>query len=1059
MNKHAATKASTTGLALPQNNTVITASDTNSSISTPRIPATPASTTSLDPDPDLDDSLLQPAHSVMELGEQSTSGAVEGSDTTNVEIAAPALESVAKDEGHLGSVPTVKQKKEADRKRKRAKKKKKEAKKEESSSNSESSSHDSESEDEGSSSSSSEDEKEKRKKKKKKKAAAKKKVRVNGKEKVEGKGKGKAEERKEAKKRKTRKQDSSSDDSSDGSSDSEESESESEDQKKKKQRKKTSRAKAKKKKGKKHESSCDYSSSDSSFSSCSCSDCDSDSDDEKRKKSKKKKSKKSRKAKKKVEEEPSSSSSSSEDEEDEKETTGATLSTSKEDEELETKVQTMSTGLAILKLQQQQRQAGIAPVAEDSSRSTEKKSKKGALEYKRVDQTWDAKKYDYKYTETGKENKDEFDCVFSVRRKFSWDNKFQYTALDIKSKLLRDALQIVLKGIKGVSLVEETSNLHPHMVFLYYDELKAYIKKIKTQLKKTKKKKDKKRLKQQIAHCKVLADFVDEDYEDTRKKLKSMLKAGNITYQLLWALFKPNTIAYTPTYGNKDDPRAFKVDMTYLEEDFLGNEKMVIEGRYLEYDGKIFGMGEHAMRVPSFKGPKKITNLDAYPLKYHKNPEGLKKQLIERGKKFVALQAMNYRICKGIAYSKQKRTVIKVNVNGRIMVDPAIFRRIQPNYQLSYIKQDEVSQDDSDSDSSSSSRGSDADSESSGDSGPKHLVMWKDKKGRKHFIPVPVDPNAPTQRLESIDNEDGIQHTFTEEELLIASPVVLGFSFSEKFWLEFSLQSICEIEWNKEAFESLVLQENYKQNLKGLVGSHRFNAAKTIDDVIQGKGKGLVVVLHGPPGVGKTLTAESIAEYLRCPLYAVSAGELGTNSRSLEVDLNRIMDITHSWGAILLIDEADVFMEARQAHDIHRNSLVSVFLRLLEYYQGILFLTTNRVETFDEAFRSRIHMGIKYDDLTAKARKEIWKHHIGKVVRMEGQESVLFKEEDIEHLSHKVLNGRQIKNNVATAQSIALAEKEAFSIKHIRRVTDVQEDFENDMRGGMGYRDAMRQYT
>lgn len=83
---------------------------------------------------------------------------------------------------------------------------------------------------------------------------------------------------------------------------------------------------------------------------------------------------------------------------------------------------------------------------------------------------------------------------------------------------------------------------------------------------------------------------------------------------------------------------------------------------------------------------------------------------------------------------------------------------------------------------------------------------------------------------------------------------------------------------------------------------------------------------------------------LKCPLYAVSAGELGTDARFLETDLQRILDICHTWGAILLLDEADVFLEKRNMQDVYRNALVSVFLRQLEYFQGILFLTTNRVE-------------------------------------------------------------------------------------------------------------------
>ena len=48
------------------------------------------------------------------------------------------------------------------------------------------------------------------------------------------------------------------------------------------------------------------------------------------------------------------------------------------------------------------------------------------------------------------------------------------------------------------------------------------------------------------------------------------------------------------------------------------------------------------------------------------------------------------------------------------------------------------------------------------------------------------------------------------------------------------------------------------------------------------------------------------------------------------------------WEAVLLLDEADVFLEARSTHDLERNKLVSIFLRVLEYYEGILFLTTNR---------------------------------------------------------------------------------------------------------------------
>ncbi|KAF1850496.1 uncharacterized protein K460DRAFT_16776 [Cucurbitaria berberidis CBS 394.84] len=899
---------------------------------------------------------------------------------------------------------------------------------------------------------SSEDEKAKRKRKRKsaaKRAAAKKKLKAKAK----------------SKKSKSKKYDSTSeDDSSDESSESD-SDSGVEDTKSRK----ALRAKARKRKSKKVDSSSDDSDSDSSSSSSSS---DSDSEDEKSKR-KRAKAKAKRKSKKSTKVIDSSSPYSSSAEEDAP-APPADLPPSPPlpGDDIDTQVAKVTTILKGLQLKQ------AATLAVAGTTKLEKPVKKNALEFKRVDQVYDMKIRDWKLVESNTDQKDEFDCVFTVRRRLDWEGKYKETQVDIKSKVLRHALQEVFKECKSISLVEDTPQIDPHTLFHYYGEIKKYVKKtLKPKLGKSKRSKHKKKVTQEIAQCKLLLSYLDEDYDATRKALKPMLKAGTITYDLVWALFKPNTIVFTPTYTNKDDPRCFKVDFSYEYESWMtGIKSCVIDGRYLEYDGKAFGLGDHQVMIQAFKGHKKITSLAAYPLKYHKDPEGIKKLLIERGMKFVALQGMNYRLQKGIAYMKHKNSIIRFNINGRVMVDPEIFRRINPNYSLSYIKHDELDheeeEEEDDDDDEDCCCGSDEDNEEEKETDKLRVVMWKDKKGKKHPIRVPqsvIDKETNDKsdvNLEgSDDGTDSKRHVFTEEELLIASPVVLGFAFSEKLWLEFSLSGIDEIKWNDEAFDSLVLPDRIKQNLKGLVSSHRFNAAKTIDDVIQGKGKGLNVVLHGPPGVGKTLTGESIAEYLKCPLYAVSAGELGTNSRTLEQDLNRIMDITHSWGAILLLDEADVFLEARQPHDIHRNSLVSVFLRLTEYYQGILFLTTNRVETFDEAFQSRIHMGIRYDNLSAKARKKIWMHHVGKVEQMAGQvkgaEPNLkpFNDADYDELSKRVMNGRQIKNMVKTSQSIALAEKAVFSMEHVKRVLEVAEAFEDDMRGGKGYRDAMRQYT
>jgi hypothetical protein len=83
----------------------------------------------------------------------------------------------------------------------------------------------------------------------------------------------------------------------------------------------------------------------------------------------------------------------------------------------------------------------------------------------------------------------------------------------------------------------------------------------------------------------------------------------------------------------------------------------------------------------------------------------------------------------------------------------------------------------------------------------------------------------------------------------------------------------------------------------------------------------------------------------------VCAGDLGTDAELLEANLLEITSLSHKWGAIILIDEADVYLAERALQDIQRNALVSVFLRHLKYFQGIMFLTTNRVATFDLAFQ------------------------------------------------------------------------------------------------------------
>lgn len=144
-----------------------------------------------------------------------------------------------------------------------------------------------------------------------------------------------------------------------------------------------------------------------------------------------------------------------------------------------------------------------------------------------------------------------------------------------------------------------------------------------------------------------------------------------------------------------------------------------------------------------------------------------------------------------------------------------------------------------------------------------------------------------------------------------------------------------------------------------------------MDDVVAGKSGGTTVLCAGPPGVGKTLTAEVYSEIVKRPLYRVHSGQLGLSIATMEAALKAALMRAQRWGAVMLIDEADVYIRRRN-DDMTMNAVVGVFLRVLEYFSGLLFLTTNRVEDIDEAIASRCIALIRYDLPDRPARLRIW---------------------------------------------------------------------------------------
>ncbi|ETS76758.1 hypothetical protein PFICI_12145 [Pestalotiopsis fici W106-1] len=268
-----------------------------------------------------------------------------------------------------------------------------------------------------------------------------------------------------------------------------------------------------------------------------------------------------------------------------------------------------------------------------------------------------------------------------------------------------------------------------------------------------------------------------------------------------------------------------------------------------------------------------------------------------------------------------------------------------------------------------------------------------------------------------------------------------GFAIQDKKWRRLLIDRVSLIKWNEDAFKRLVLGDESKELIQALIEVHM--SSKRSADMIEGKGNGLLVLLHGPPGTGKTLTAESVAELVKRPLYRVTCGDIGTDAEGVEAYLESVLYIGKIWGCVILLDEADVFLEERSLADLQRNALVSVFLRVLEYYDGILILTSNRVGTFDEAFRSRIKLALHYNTLSRAERKKVWRNFF-KTLREVQDQDVNYDDLDdhLDDLAEFDLNGREIRNAISTASELALFRKQQLKYHHLRHVIRIGAEFE-----------------
>lgn len=250
------------------------------------------------------------------------------------------------------------------------------------------------------------------------------------------------------------------------------------------------------------------------------------------------------------------------------------------------------------------------------------------------------------------------------------------------------------------------------------------------------------------------------------------------------------------------------------------------------------------------------------------------------------------------------------------------------------------------------------------------------EKGRRHTERVVFD-----EPVKVINDEGFMSRKFFSQ---IDSPFWLGIGrhYSEvpihpkifcfnlnthtNMWIH--IDRLQEYEYNPALREKLILPEEHRD----LVDILTQDMDVLMEDIIAGKSGGTTILCKGAPGLGKTLTAEVYSEVVGRPLYRVHSGQLGIHSDAVEENLDKILKRAQRWGAVMLIDEADVYIRQR-GNDIDHNAVVASFLRTLEYFHGLLFLTTNRVNDVDDAIASRCIATIVFESPKAEEAKRIWR--------------------------------------------------------------------------------------
>lgn len=182
-----------------------------------------------------------------------------------------------------------------------------------------------------------------------------------------------------------------------------------------------------------------------------------------------------------------------------------------------------------------------------------------------------------------------------------------------------------------------------------------------------------------LRHLALLVNHVKDAYSRVTERLVALLRNGEITYDLLWAIFKPGAIVYGTCFGT-GKPRCVVFEAGEVKEKQNGLEYYRLECHYLDFDGEIFGTAGVRLEISKFRGSRSIHSLEAFPLNLHLQKDDIRQSLIDCGRKFHQLVGKHTRHCRGRAFFVEMGQPVIVNIDSRVVIDTAFFYQMNPNY-------------------------------------------------------------------------------------------------------------------------------------------------------------------------------------------------------------------------------------------------------------------------------------------------------------------------------------------------------------------------------------------